>query len=709
MLQGHNVRCGRFPSLFMPLRQKSGNSPPSGSRAFFVVPVLASLVLGGAYLRFHGLGVPSLWLDEILNYEIAEESGRLPPWAWLTGFERENGPLYFATLVAGQAIGSRVETAARMGAAVLGVAGLSLMAWAGWRVAGWGGALTATALLAVSPLHVVYSREGRTYALLMMLALVLCVGMLERHRRRGRWCLAGGSVLAAYTAATAAPLLASVTVVAAGLWLSDRRRDRKRRRRGALWGLLSGLGSLALVALLYGRFEPADPARAFTGEGAVRRWLTGFMVSGIDLPGAAADRLPPVALYGLALALLGLGVLTWKARTRDAALILSGMATLPALFVLAVLAWRDHWLSIRYLSPALPAFLLLVAVGLTELGRGLATGLESLPGRIRHEGRPPVAGRALGVASTTVATVLLVMAMLPATRTEPYRKPGWRRAAEVLAALGQEGEAVLTADDWTSICLGFYLERVPGGEGLEVLNLQGSVAVAERLARERETAWLASGGGLVTPRMRAWMRRFPQVAGEGLGGPRVFFRPDLATLAASRGDRALDPATFGQGDGGELRLRFDRSDPLFVGTGWSRPERGGDDVSFRWAVGRRAELLVPGGRGVAGLRLRARPFQVPDKTPQELEILVNGQSLGRFEMAAGWRSYEVTVPASVRQPSLDHLTLSFSRATAPADVRSGSRDRRRLAAAVDELRLSPVAAPAPPLGSGPPASPRSPP
>lgn len=60
-------------------------------RTWFVVLLLAALVAGGALLRFHRLGVPSLWLDEILTYEIAEESGRLPPWAWLTGFERRRG------------------------------------------------------------------------------------------------------------------------------------------------------------------------------------------------------------------------------------------------------------------------------------------------------------------------------------------------------------------------------------------------------------------------------------------------------------------------------------------------------------------------------------------------------------------------------------------------------------------------------------------
>jgi hypothetical protein len=388
------------------------------------------------------------------------------------------------------------------------------------------------------------------------------------------------------------------------------------------------------------------------------------------------------------------------------------MATLPALLALAALAWRDHWLSIRYLSPALPAFLLLVAVGLTELGRALASGFNRLAKRTGLDRPASVAGPVLGVVATGAVTVLLGTAMLPAARTEPYRKPGWRRTAETLSALGQKGETVLAADDWTYICLDFYLGRVPGGGRLELLNLQGSVPVAERLAQERDVVWLASGGGLVTPSMRAWMRRSPQVAGEGLGGPRVFFRPDLATLAATREDPVPDRPLFIPGEGGELRLRFDNSDPLFVGTGWTGPERGTEAVSFRWAVGRRAELLVPGGSGAAELSLRARPFPVPDGRPQEMEIRVNGKSLGNFVMEAGWRSYRVTVPADARQPYLDHLALHFARATAPADVRAGSRDRRRLAAAVDELALIPIevpAAPAPRPRSAPSASPRSPP
>lgn len=684
--------------------------PVRSAKTVLGLLVLASLLLGGAVLRVRNLDGPSLWLDEILNYDIALESGELPLGAWLTGFERENGPLYFATLVAGQAASPRVETAARLGAVAAGVVSLLLMAWLGGRLAGWSGALTAAALLAVSPLHVVYSREGRTYSLLMLLALVLVAGLLERQRLPGRGCLVAGSVLAAYTAATAAPLLAGVGAVALGLGISDRRQisgksppsPSSQRSRGAVWGAASAVAGLGLVAVLYGSFEPADPARPFSAEGLAHRWILGFTVSGLDIPGAAAGRVPPAALGVLALALLGLVALARRPRTLDAALALGGMAVLPPLFALAALAWRDHWLSIRYLSPGLPAFLLLAALGLTAMGRGLGNGLEAVLRQFGRKHHPTsLWSRVIGAASTAVTAALLVAALLPAARSEPYRKPDWRQAAEILAALSAEDETVLAADDWTFICLGFYLEHVKGARSLEVLNLQGSVPVGRRLAREREAVWLASGGGLVPRRMRAWMRRFPQVAGEGLGGPRLFFRPDLATLAAR--PVTPDPELWLSGFWEDRTLRFDRSDPLFVGTGWSKPERGAEGVTFRWAVGREAELLVPGlattaenavesaesRPGAAAMRLRARPFSLPGGEPQEIEVLVNGRALGRFVMAPGWRSYDVSVPGSVRQSFLDRVTLRFSRATAPATVHPGSRDRRRLAAAVDELTVGP--------------------
>ena len=59
--------------------------------------LLAAIVIFGAVLRFGGLAIPSLWLDEILDYDVATKLTHEPLWRWLTGFASEHGPLFFAT------------------------------------------------------------------------------------------------------------------------------------------------------------------------------------------------------------------------------------------------------------------------------------------------------------------------------------------------------------------------------------------------------------------------------------------------------------------------------------------------------------------------------------------------------------------------------------------------------------------------------------
>ena len=54
--------------------------------------LLTAIVVFGAVLRFSGLAVPSLWLDEILDYDVATKLTHEPFWRWLTGFASEHGP-----------------------------------------------------------------------------------------------------------------------------------------------------------------------------------------------------------------------------------------------------------------------------------------------------------------------------------------------------------------------------------------------------------------------------------------------------------------------------------------------------------------------------------------------------------------------------------------------------------------------------------------
>lgn len=719
----------------------SPGTPGAPGKIFYGLLLLGTLLLG-AFLRLEGLGGPSLWLDEILNYDIAREAGELPWWSWLVGFEVENGPLYFAVVKAGQGLSEDPETAMRLGSALAGLLGLLAMAWAGTRLAGRPGMVAAVLLLAASPLHAVHSREGRTYALLMLWSLLLLAGMLEIHRHRGRLAVAVASLAAAYTAATAGPLLVAAGILGTGLMVLERRGEPGRADgptaegfvgRGGGWAAAWGLGGAALVALLHGRFlleryGGTEAAAPFPHEGIAARWLRGFTVSALDVPGTPELTGPALAL--LVLALLGAGALLL--RHRRAAWITIGLATLPAAVALAGLWLRDHWLSVRYLSPSLPAFLLLAAVGLTALGRLAGRAVERSPGARAEGGRYRTAAWARTLVPLAGAA-LLAWATFGAARTEPERKPDWRRTATLLSGLGHPGEAVLAANDWTAVCLRFYLPRVGGGN-LRLREVRESVPMAARWSREEGTAWLVTAGHFDNREIVGWMSRFAPVVPSGLGGPRIFFFPDLAGLAATRRG-AVDPAIFGAGSGEQVELSFGWADPLFLGSGWSRPEvssdhPGPEQRSWRWAHGRRAELVLPRPQDLAAVVFTARPFTWPGAPPQEVEVLLDGRPLGRVVLEPGWGTYRLGVPEEARsggepRPGLSHLELRFARATAPRAVKEGSRDRRRLAAALDWLALvsrraspedlnprpggAPPAAPAPPPGPGPAAGRRWPP
>ena len=58
--------------------------------------LLGLAIVGAAlFLRLDGLGEPSLWYDEVLHLEKADEALGEPWYAWFTGLsvDRENGPL----------------------------------------------------------------------------------------------------------------------------------------------------------------------------------------------------------------------------------------------------------------------------------------------------------------------------------------------------------------------------------------------------------------------------------------------------------------------------------------------------------------------------------------------------------------------------------------------------------------------------------------
>ncbi len=122
---------------------------------------------------------------------------------------------------------------------------------------------------------------------------------------------------------------------------------------------------------------------------------------------------------------------------------------------------------------------------------------------------------------------------------------------------------------------------------------------------------------------------------------------------------------------------------LALGPGWSWPEPNGT-----WATGDRAELsFYAVADDAAALVLDCRPAAALPG-PQRVAAELNGQLLGTVELADGWASYRLAVPAgAVAAHAANHLVLRFSQRRAPLDPDAGT-DPRALAVCCRKIAVT---------------------
>ncbi len=143
--------------------------------------------------------------------------------------------------------GASIASLRRLVAAI-SLLSLPLMLWLGWEVfGGWRAAWIGAALLAVSPLHVLYAQEARTYSLWTAAVLLASAALLRATRRRtaGAWCLYAAAVaLALYT-----HLFSLVVVAGHAVWVLASSRvtpfDRDRTVRAFALAVLAGAALFA--------------------------------------------------------------------------------------------------------------------------------------------------------------------------------------------------------------------------------------------------------------------------------------------------------------------------------------------------------------------------------------------------------------------------------------------------------------------------------
>lgn len=130
---------------------------------------VSTLALG---LRHAGYGERDPWVDEVQTRMFAEGSWRYPIEVALSGPPLTLPPLYF-WLVKGARWVALAGDHGRLPSVLAGAASVPLLYYVGRTLVSREAALVASCLLALSPLHIRYSREARPYAVLICAALLL--------------------------------------------------------------------------------------------------------------------------------------------------------------------------------------------------------------------------------------------------------------------------------------------------------------------------------------------------------------------------------------------------------------------------------------------------------------------------------------------------------------------------------------------------------
>jgi hypothetical protein len=622
--------------------------------------LLAAIVVFGGVLRFGGLAIPSLWLDEILDYDVATSLTHQPLWRWLTGFDSEHGSLFFAAELAGR-FAHAPELAARFAPAMFGVIAI-LIAGVGCRVSGVekedGERLAFAFLLAGSPLAIYYSREARPYALLMLLSTLILAAFLRASAAPRETVIPFIlPLLALFTTSGAAPLLvASALTAAIALVIT-------RRRFFAIYATASLLAT-ALIPLLYRRMPGNPAAAAFRALNArfFQRLLQSFSIGTLD-----AMPIHRAAYVVAALALIGAIALLIRDRMRGAIVI--GMAILPIAVSIAAL-WRlRHWYAVRYVATALPAYLLLVAIGITTLLRLILRARTAI---------------AIPVLALIAAGFIVREGWASAT-TEPYRKLNWRVIAATIHEHAHARDAVVTTNDWSYVCLNFYLKGLP--PRVRLISAAESSSRAASVVAHNEPVWIVSAGFHRPGDIGDWSCQYPVVLASPLESFRLHYAPGLRHLLLNRLTAADSRALTARYPSHVMRLGAD--DDFFLAGGWYGPEGEANDVA-RWAGPEPVSAMLIGSAAVDHrLTLRMMPFNFRGGPPQIATLELNAAPLARVTLANGWHDYPFDIPRNTWRDGINYLSISFSRAEAPASIDPKSLDTRLLAARISRIAVTP--------------------
>jgi mannosyltransferase len=351
------------------------------SRAFWVV---AGLTVAAAGLRFATLGVQAYHHDEIVTASRVLRSDFVHAME-AVGFSESAPPLYYALAWLWTQLTGTGEVGLRSLSALAGVATVPVAYLLGAELRGRRAGIVAAALVAVNPMLLWYSQEGRSYALFALLTEIATLYFVRALRRGDvpvvdpphRWSITGTSsgvrrdmtlwgVFSALALAT--HYFAVFPIAFEVVWLLWR------RGRAALAGLwIVGLAGLALAPLAIHQMSLGHAEWIGGRSLGHRLWEVGvsFVVGETgDIIARPEIVLPAVVPLLAVLAAMGLLVLRGDRLERRAGAVMLALAaaTVAVPLALALAVPDKDYVIGRNLLPALVPLLVAVAVGTTLRG-----------------------------------------------------------------------------------------------------------------------------------------------------------------------------------------------------------------------------------------------------------------------------------------------------------------------------------------------------
>ena len=446
---------------------------------------LLMATLLGALLRLYSLAGQSLWVDELLTWQVIRPG--IPTGFFEQILDSIQGPLYMA--VVWPLI--RLHDSAlmlRLPAAIAGIATIPLFGLVVSRLLGGRAARLAVLLLALNPFHVWYSQEGRGYSFLMMFSVLMALAILALARRRS------GTGLAVLFALAAAGAVWS-NLGGMFLWLGMGLgvllfRFPSSRREWGLWGLAFGAGLLLVSPWLLkaagiwavdrvlpgsgtgdslrGETTFSPLAWAYTLQTFFYGYSLGPSLRELHQPDRMAVVLNAWPILLLGAVPVGAGLLAGLVRLDRKRGPLLVWIIVPML-ILTFLALRNvkPW-NPRYVAMVLPWILALTAFGLTGLPRRTS------------------------LAATVLLTCLTLWSLGGYYWNERYFKADVRAAAVYVEKANSRGDPVL-APVITSVFRYYYRGsgEVVDTYGLKVLeDTQEAAAFCDRILAGRPRCWL---------------------------------------------------------------------------------------------------------------------------------------------------------------------------------------------------------------------------